>query len=171
MDSEDEHITYSSEELHETLTKLSISPNPEANLAIREYYRKLVNGQKDPWLQKPEIPTPEEILPASSDEECVELMPNRIEGPWSSKESYLRAHYELLREDAVAPLRDAVAYVRNDPQMVDSRAVSIYEKVSLHSCFAPSGKSDSCLPEFDLGLHDWHHIRPNGHCIPNPILH
>ncbi|GFF26084.1 ATP binding protein, putative [Aspergillus udagawae] len=140
MDSEDEHITYSSEELHETLTKLSISPNPEANLAIREYYRKLVNGQKDPWLQKPEIPTPEEILPGSSDEECVELMPNRIEGPWSSKESYLRAHYELLREDAVAPLRDAVAYVRNDPQMMDSRAVSIYEKVYMTGItFAQTG--------------------------------
>jgi helicase required for RNAi-mediated heterochromatin assembly 1 len=171
MDSEDEHVTYSSGGLHETLTELSINPNPEANPAIREYCHKQDHGQEDPWLQKPEIPTPEEILPSSSDEECVELMPNKIEGPWSSKGSYLRAHYELLREDAVAPLRDAVAYVRNDPQMADSQAVSIYEKVSLHSCFASLGKSNSCLPESGLGLHDWHHIRPNGHCIPNPILH
>jgi helicase required for RNAi-mediated heterochromatin assembly 1 len=129
MDSEDEPVTYSSGGLHESLTKLSIGPNPEANPAIREYYRRLDHVQQDPWLQKPEIPTPEEILPSSSDEECVELMPNRIEGPWSSKETYLRAHYELLREDAVAPLRDAVAYVRNDPQMLDSRDVSVYEKV------------------------------------------
>lgn len=147
MDSGDEHITYSSEGLSETLMELSISHNTEAKLAIREYYRKQDHGQKDSWLQKPEIPTPEEILPSSSDEDCVELMPNRIDGPWTSKDSYLRAHYELLREDAVAPLRDAVAYFRNDPQMVDSQA------------------------ESGLGLHDWHHLRPNGHCFPNPILH
>ncbi|GFF45258.1 helicase required for RNAi-mediated heterochromatin assembly 1 [Aspergillus lentulus] len=140
MDSEDEPVTYSSGGLHETLTELSISPNSEANLAIREYCLKQDHGEEDPWLQKPEIPTPEEILPSSSDEECVELMPNRIDGPWSSKDSYLRAHYELLREDAVAPLRDAVAYVRNDPHMADSQAVSIYEKVYMTGItFAQTG--------------------------------
>ncbi|KAK9642316.1 hypothetical protein HCH54_007750 [Aspergillus fumigatus] len=140
MDSGDEHITYSSEGLSETLMELSISHNTEAKLAIREYYRKQDHGQKDSWLQKPEIPTPEEILPSSSDEDCVELMPNRIDGPWTSKDSYLRAHYELLREDAVAPLRDAVAYFRNDPQMVDSQAVSIYEKVYMTGItFAQTG--------------------------------
>ncbi|RLL98124.1 hypothetical protein CFD26_105657 [Aspergillus turcosus] len=69
MDSEDEPFTYSSGGIHDGLTRLSISPNPEANLAIREYCRKQDNGQEDPWLQKPEIPTPEEILPPSSDEE------------------------------------------------------------------------------------------------------
>lgn len=56
-------------------------------------------------------------------------MPNHIEGPWPSKNSYLRAHYELLREDSIAPLRDAVAYVRDEPKMMDSKEVSIYDKV------------------------------------------
>lgn len=36
---------------------------------------------------------------------------------------------ESALEDAVAPLRDAVAYVRDEPSMMDSKEVSIYEKV------------------------------------------
>jgi hypothetical protein len=43
---------------------------------------------------------------------------------------YLSGHYELL-EDSVAPLRDAVAYVRDNPNMMDSSIMAIYEKVSL----------------------------------------
>ena len=56
-----------------------------------------------------------------------------IEGSWPSKNSYLRAHYELLREDSIAPLRDAVAYVRDEPKMMDSKEVSIYDMVCSRS--------------------------------------
>ncbi|KAL4941600.1 hypothetical protein BDV06DRAFT_235995 [Aspergillus oleicola] len=82
------------------------------------------------WTSKPEIPTSDEIFGADAvDGEFVDLEPNKLEGPWSSKDAYLKAHYELLREDAVAPLRDAVAIFQSDPDMNDNGTVAIYEKV------------------------------------------
>lgn len=46
---------------------------------------------------------------------------------------YLKTHYNLLREDAVANLRDAVAVVRERPGVTDSRSFVIYERVSYYS--------------------------------------
>lgn len=110
----------------------TVQVNPDIkNYCIQAREDDATEGEA--WTMKPELPSSDEILGTDllkDDEDCVELMPNRISGPWPSKSSYLRAHYELLREDAVAPLRDAVAYVRDDPQMKDSPAMSIYEKVS-----------------------------------------
>lgn len=50
----------------------------------------------------------------------------------SDAEAYLGAHYELLREDAVKPLRDAVGVVRAMPFADENAlngAVGIYDKV------------------------------------------
>ncbi|KAI9872611.1 MAG: hypothetical protein M1823_008128, partial [Watsoniomyces obsoletus] len=49
-----------------------------------------------------------------------------------AKDKYLKAHYELHREDAVSPLRDAVDKFRKDPDMSDDKSLHIYEKV--HIC-------------------------------------
>lgn len=89
-------------------------------------------GEQKSWTAKPEMPSPNEILAVDDEEdseEVVDLMPNHISGPWPSAELYLKTHYELLREDAVAPLRDAVAYVRQNPRMRDTHGVCIYQKV------------------------------------------
>lgn len=112
-----------------------------ANPAIRKYFFQAEqSADEGDWLSRPEIPSSEEIIGAeSSDDDCVELTPNNVTGPWLSKDLYLKSHYELLREDAVAPLRDAVAYVREDPQMMDSQTVAIYDKVlSCPSFLEPS---------------------------------
>lgn len=112
-----------------------------ANPAIKKYFSQAEqSADEGDWLSRPEIPSSEEIIGAeSSDDDCVELAPNKVTGPWLSKDLYLKSHYELLREDAVAPLRDAVAYVREDPQMMDSQTVAIYEKVlSCPSFLGPS---------------------------------
>jgi len=117
------------------LMNLHMGNTVQANPEIKNYCfqaREDESPEGEAWTTKPELPSSDEILGTDlldEDEDCVELMPNHINSPWPSKDSYLRAHYELLREDAVAPLRDAVAYVRDDPQMKDSPAVSIYEKV------------------------------------------
>ena len=76
------------------------------------------------------MPTSAEILLHANDE--VMLPANRIDGPWKSKDKYLKAHYSLLREDAVSPLRDAVDQFRRSPEMTenDNKVVSIYERVS-----------------------------------------
>lgn len=135
MDSAEEVDQNVSPDVHARLMNLHIGNIVQVNPDIKKYYKE-ANAEYDtkdePWASKPELPSSDEILGTDlpeNDEDCVELMPNRIKEPWPSKGSYLRAHYELLREDAVAPLRDAVAYVRDDPRMMDSKDVSIYEKV------------------------------------------
>ncbi|KAJ5958258.1 uncharacterized protein N7479_005408 [Penicillium vulpinum] len=103
------------------------SVNPD----IRQYFDSdlPIYGPWKPWQTKPELPSSEEILGTDVPGDIIALSPNRISGPWVSKEEYLEVHYALLREDSVAPLRDAVAQVRDDPFMFDTPDVSIYEKV------------------------------------------
>lgn len=67
------------------------------------------------------------------DDNTIAVPVNRINEPWDNVEDYLRTHYELLREDAVAPLRDAVAQVRQTPDMMDDKTACIYEQV----CISP----------------------------------
>lgn len=82
------------------------------------------------WLCQPEVPTSAEILLTEDSE--IMLPANKIDEAWKNKDKYLKAHYNLLREDAVSPLRDAVELFRRTPEMMenDSTVVSIYEKVS-----------------------------------------
>lgn len=102
---------------------------PPLNRTIRAYVEqsKLANAS-DPWVKTPELPTSEEIFGIGDN--SIDLVPNQVDGPWASTGAYLNAHYDLLREDAVAPLRDAVAYVRDRPAMHDAADVCIYEKVT-----------------------------------------
>ena len=100
--------------------------------------------ETDSWEQRMEIPTADEILDKDNgdddddddedDGNAVDVPVNRVDRPWKSKEDYLRTHYELLREDAIAPLRDAVAAVQASPEMKDNKGVCIYEKVAKSSC-------------------------------------
>ncbi|PWY96418.1 ATP binding protein [Aspergillus sclerotioniger CBS 115572] len=117
--------------LSSVLGKLIVDPFYFVNKDIKEYFVRADSDNTEEWLKKPDIPSPEEIMGNldSVGDEYVELAPNKAVGPWQSKAAYLKTHYELLREDAIAPLRDAVAYVREDPKMMDSKAVSIYDKV------------------------------------------
>mgnify|MGYP001086526793 CR=1 FL=1 len=124
------------------VVRLLAGPPVPVNEDIRGYF--YVNDEastdSEAWIMKPEIPTPEEVMGVdvlNDGDDSIHLAPNVVCGPWLSKEAYLRAHYELLREDAVAPLRDAVAYVREDPQMMDSGSASVYEKV----CWIPFSPS------------------------------
>jgi hypothetical protein len=89
-----------------------------------------------PWLRKPEIPTSEEIL--ENEEEAVELSENRLSRPWPSRKKYLETHYELLREDAISPLRDAVLQFKRTPDMMDNQQLAVYDKAS-HSTFGSAG--------------------------------
>ncbi|KAE8157032.1 P-loop containing nucleoside triphosphate hydrolase protein [Aspergillus tamarii] len=117
--------------LHKQPTKPTVHPVIPVNQDVKAYFAEKVLDSSQPWLLSPEIPSPDEIMGAGSETEFVDLLPNRIVGPWNSKNEYLKAHYELLREDSVAPLRDAVAYFREDPEMQDTNIVSIYEKVHI----------------------------------------
>jgi len=110
-----------------------LPPNFELklNLDIRKYVHKQEqisnSALEGTWSSLTEIPTSAEVALAQGDE--VELVPNKRRGKWKNKERYLKAHYELLREDAVSPLRDAVDKIRRDPDMTDDPSMSVYEKV------------------------------------------
>lgn len=93
--------------------------------------RKITETCPDPesWLAKPEVPSRAEVCPPDGTE--VALPANKIDRPWSKPTSYLKTHYQLLREDAVAPLREAVSKFRKDPQRMDDNDIRIYEQVRL----------------------------------------
>lgn len=109
-----------------------------------------VGNHQEQWRNLPEIPTKAEIMPKDDqnrDQQSEEekwndyqndplydpkLPKNIIDGPWSSKEDYISAHYQILREDAVAPIREAIKSFKQHPRMNDDNGTCIYTHVS---CF------------------------------------
>ena len=62
---------------------------------------------------------------------------NHTEGPWPSKDSYLRSHYKFLREDALRPLKESVGTFLSAPEMMEDRSrpsMGIYEQVDRPHC-------------------------------------
>lgn len=103
----------------------------------------------DEWITLPEVPTAKEIMPKEPDKYVQEVwdeykndpvydpkLPiNIIDGAWPSTKAYQETHYRLLREDAVAPLRNAVAKVRQNPGMGDDKETLIYTHVGSEQWF------------------------------------
>ena len=106
-------------------------PRFKPDPSIREYERSSPATDAPAWVFRREVPTSNEIN--GTDKE-VEVPINMISGPWSSEGEYLQSHYELLREDAVSTLRDAVDEVRNEPAITEAESqenAAIYEKVRI----------------------------------------
>jgi helicase required for RNAi-mediated heterochromatin assembly 1 len=126
-----------------------------ANNDIREYYQlanKPVTGGA--WLDKPEIPSPSEILREKPRFKLIDpqplvkvddtLRPHRVEGAYENTEEYLGTTYELLREDSIRPLREAVVEVRKEPFKDEAEygnnSLGIYEPVYITSLvWSPRG--------------------------------
>lgn len=110
-------------------------PSMVLNKSIREYFGTF-NRPVDlsNWTGYRDIPSSQEIFDSGRQHhhEDVEVSENIVVGPYESRDDYLERHYTLLREDAVAPLRNAVSEVQSNPHLVevDSRdGACIYEKV------------------------------------------
>jgi helicase required for RNAi-mediated heterochromatin assembly 1 len=116
------------------------------NKDVREYFqlaKKPVTAGA--WIDKPEIPSSSEILPLCDKPDLVfsepptlidtsdHLRPHKVEGAYKSNEEYLGTKYELLREDAIRPLREAVAAVCESPYKDESEyennSIGIYDPV------------------------------------------
>ncbi|KAF2716380.1 P-loop containing nucleoside triphosphate hydrolase protein [Polychaeton citri CBS 116435] len=110
------------------------------NLDIRRYFEdsQKIRGNEG-WTIRPQLPTSTEVM----DQEvsngdvtgAVPLLANLKKGAWPDKTTFLGAHYELLREDAVAGLRQALASVRIIPEAREDAfngSFGIYDKV--HVC-------------------------------------
>ena len=109
------------------------------NRSIREYVGfDWQTHDPTSWLGRPEIPSPEELTEDGDDPETeIEIPVNNIAGPWGSITEYLSAHYRLLREDAVAPLRGVVSELRVETGILEKDSqenASIYEKVRTVNC-------------------------------------
>ena len=83
----------------------------------------------------PELPSPAEIGSFKDGKSATleyEVPANKIDGAWKDKDDYLQSHYELLREDAVAPLREVVEEFHARPYMMEKDSeehAGIYENV------------------------------------------
>jgi helicase required for RNAi-mediated heterochromatin assembly 1 len=106
------------------------------------------DNHHEDWRNLPEVPTKAEVMPKNDDdadqrsnEESWDdyqndpiydpnLPKNIVNGPWPSKQEYISAHYQILREDAVAPLREAIKYFRQHRHMDDDNSTCIYTHVS-----------------------------------------
>lgn len=125
-----------------------------AKHVLREHVEKTYArfNFRESWRNLPEIPTSEEILQdvswqdiegperpldyqklAEPKEFDPRLPHNNIDRPWDSKEEYLGFHYRILREDAVAPLRQSVAEFKRNSDMGDGQDTAIYTDVSYAS--------------------------------------
>ena len=163
MDQKDEPRLHYSQTIEGHMEILKLTSSVPVNQDVRAYFNQTVPDGAEAWLSKPEVPSPEEVMANDNNEDDVMLVPNKIIGPWESKEAYLKAHYELLREDSVAPLRDAVAYFREDPHMMDSPVVAIYEKVAIVLMLVRRSSfllTTNVIP----GPHYWNHTRKEGPC-------
>lgn len=101
------------------------------NLEVRKYFEPSGIGNRSEWQLQPEIPSAEEILGDDTSDDRVPLPINNIEGPWESKDQYLEAHYKLLREEAVGPIRDAVSVLRENPFAGNNaKDCHVYDNVS-----------------------------------------
>ncbi|KAK8207915.1 hypothetical protein M8818_004168 [Zalaria obscura] len=110
-----------------------ITESAVERLKLKDYYRRAdeIVNKAEPWVKKPEFPDPEEL---DGDESTVHPKPNKVTGPYASKEEYLRMQYELLREDAIRPLRSAITAVRKNPSEQEAsfaHTIGIYEKVHI----------------------------------------
>jgi helicase required for RNAi-mediated heterochromatin assembly 1 len=113
----------------------------KSNEDIRKYFEdadKPVAGGN--WLSKPEVPSPAELTTpqvTGKKEQIIsledELRPNKIEGAYESNEEYLGTQYDLLREDAIRPLREAIEKVRGSPWLDESEyeggGIGVYDPV------------------------------------------
>lgn len=113
----------------------SITPDALCAQEIDKYVKHSLRS-KDAWTSQAEIPTADEIADNENEKEddnTITIPCNKLVDPWASREEYLEAHYRLLREDAVSPLRDVVSEMREEPQIDEKHSqesAAIYERVS-----------------------------------------
>ncbi|CZS98291.1 uncharacterized protein RCO7_08942 [Rhynchosporium graminicola] len=109
------------------------------------------NAFPQAWRNLPEIPSSDEINPVAKEHQPTttiqepeewnmyqretflydpKLPHNIVDKPWPSKEAYLGAHYQIIREDSIASLRTAVAEFKQTPSMDESSETRIYTSVT-----------------------------------------
>ncbi|EON98222.1 putative atp binding protein [Phaeoacremonium minimum UCRPA7] len=82
----------------------------------------------DGWKGNPDLPTSGELL---REQRYIRDLPvNPVDRPWSSKDAYLNAQYDILRCEGIEGLRYSVSCFRQQPNMRDDQNTCVY--VSTH---------------------------------------
>lgn len=143
------------------------------NQILRDHVHKRYENQVFPqeWRNLPEFPSKSEICPPNKISKGVadtnqegnlnmyqmasgydqNLPHNIVDGPWPSREAYVGAHYQILREDSIAPLRRAVSEFKKCPALIDDVDTCVYKDVrnlSEANCFLLTRTGDdqgSCV--------------------------
>jgi len=128
------------------------------NPSIREYFNTS-NQPRDcsHWTGFRDIPSSLEVFDQGRKEhgEDLQLSENIVVGPYASRDDYLERHYQLLREDAVAPLRDVISELQVHPYIMEKESDNsayMYEKVGL------TGTRAAIHTHASVGLHHWTHF-------------
>lgn len=136
-----------------------------------EEWRNLpeVPGKDEVWsINDPqkEIPVQERWNDYQKDPDYSSSLPhNIIDGSWPSKAKYLGAHYQIIREDEIAPLRKSVASFKAHPDMMEDDETHIYTHVSTDNVLALLAEADR-IP----GYIQRHQIQPSRSSIPCRIF-
>ena len=141
-----EHLT---ERLHRTSLQDSSNSVTHGGHDLLQYINKLneycrnekQSDDKCSWLSRSEVPTAEELFRPGPEVDpsyyennnTPVLQPNIIDGPWQDKEEYLSSHFELLRENALRPLREAIHQIQQMPYAEESdflgKTIGLYQNV------------------------------------------
>jgi helicase required for RNAi-mediated heterochromatin assembly 1 len=108
---------------------------PQAAIDIVNRHVFFRPNKGEGWQSKPELPTSQEIM---AEKNNLERLPtNPVDVPWSSKNEYLTAQYEILRHEATDGLRSSVrSFVHSgEERPMDDDSTNIYTQVRLDPPF------------------------------------
>jgi helicase required for RNAi-mediated heterochromatin assembly 1 len=141
-----------------------MDPREEIAIAeriIKDHVLRSYENQyhSEAWRDLPEVPDASEIMPNDDGSENkdffeewdaykndplynTEVPENITKGPWPSKEKYIAAHYQILREDAIAHLRSSVKSFKRNQHMDDDNFTHVYTHVSPGNVSSSSQSAD-----------------------------
>ncbi|POS84017.1 hypothetical protein EPUL_003631 [Erysiphe pulchra] len=158
------------EERHGVSDSLTLSniKNSQAYKILKAHYqvKSFINELpiEESWRNLPDVPSIEEILGVENSPNFTlesedwneyqndptyypELPQNIVNSPWKSTKEYITAHYKILREDAIASLRNAVQTFKRRPNMLEDDQIYIYTEVTITGWFLTK-QGPACRVEF-----------------------
>ncbi|KAK3330716.1 P-loop containing nucleoside triphosphate hydrolase protein [Apodospora peruviana] len=114
---------------------VTVRQTAEGARSLVDHHVFFAREQANSWKSLPELPTAAEILMTQKESEG--LPSNPVNKPWSSKEAYLAAQYQILRREGVEGLRFSVrSFIdacSKKQEMMDDQYTCVYPEVRVRS--------------------------------------
>ncbi|RKF60267.1 Helicase required for RNAi-mediated heterochromatin assembly 1 [Erysiphe neolycopersici] len=158
----DETHIVSDSSAHSNITTSQAYKILKAHYQVKNFIDELPTEES--WRNLPEVPSIEEIMDSGNSSNLTlesedwneyqndltyypKLPQNIVNRPWKSTKEYIAAHYKILREDAIASLRDAVQTFKRRPNMLEEDRIYIYTEVTITGWFL-TRQGPACRVEF-----------------------